>query len=177
MKITAKKLVGNTIPSNIDLSGPCIITDPCYVFPSKKMKMEVEEGNDMWGIFCDALFSTNAGREEPIIFNVNGDEFIVQSTAWGDGGYPVYKNGVSVGYFGVDAGLFCIIPMSLIEKWGGEKEVTNLVAKELAVITSFENNQIEEVNPGFLKIGGITIDTAGGESEDNYDEMCGDAPW
>jgi hypothetical protein len=59
-------------------------------------------------------------RLTPLIFQVDDlPAFIVSSTNYGDGGYPVaVESGgkVKVSSFGVDAGLFSIIPISVLSR-------------------------------------------------------------
>ena len=46
------------------------------------------------------------------LFEIDGKQLPVMSTAYGDGSYPVFdpKTGIYAGSFGVDAGLFAFIP-------------------------------------------------------------------
>lgn len=82
-----------------------VVTDPCYVF-----------GSHDWGRFCDEVFFKESqgvftfGRSAPVLFS---------RTAFGDGCYSVNHGDVSLGEFGVDAGLFCVIRKKDAIKHGG----------------------------------------------------------
>lgn len=62
----------------------------------------------------ETLDETKISRRSVItLFDINGKEVPVMSTAYGDGMYPVFNpsTGALAGSFGVDAGLFCFFPV------------------------------------------------------------------
>jgi hypothetical protein len=87
--------------------GQYFITDPCYVI----------KDDGMWKQVCDLL----DWESLIVVLEINGHLIPIMSTAYGDGSYPVYKDGVQVGQFGVDAGLFAIFPDNNTFGFPGER--------------------------------------------------------
>lgn len=107
-----------------------VVTDPCYVFR--------DHG---WDRFCDEIFFKRSsgtfvfGKSSPVLFS---------RTMHGDGSYTVYREGESLGEFGVDAALFCVIR---------KKDAIRLGGKDFAGLAGF----CEFVSSG----GVVSIDNCG----------------
>lgn len=83
-----------------EVDGYYRITDPCYVYHD--------------GVYDDLC----EGRYVDGVLNF--------STAYGDGGYPVYKDGKKFGHFGVDSGQFCLIKQHSGPEKGGSEPIIHL---------------------------------------------------
>lgn len=103
MSLPLVELLSNALPR---LSGKLWIGDPCYVVPDAS-----------WDDVCTQMFSGRFKDCSEYLFRSYGVEFFVAGTAYGDGCYPVYQNGIRIGSCGVDAGLLSAIPVELIEEW------------------------------------------------------------
>jgi hypothetical protein len=86
------------------------------------------------------------------LFEIDGKQVPVMSTAYGDGGYPVFDptTGTEVGSFGVDAGLFAFIP------WTGELGMRS----DLGTIIELEGVLTCEGGDAFIN-GKLVVDTSG----------------
>ena len=84
-------------------------------------------------------------------------------TAYGDGLYPVEKNGEKVGTFAVDAGFFAIFPIEFVKRYA-----KNLL-KSKNLFTIVEGEGEIEVNSGNMKWNGVnsmvTVITGDHESD------------
>lgn len=86
-------------------AGDYFITDPCYV---------LDEGTDeLWPFLCEYVFKES---KVDVVFTFEQYTIWVGSTAHGDGEYDVRSTmGLGrLGTFGVDAGLFAILPQELV---------------------------------------------------------------
>lgn len=142
--------------SLIDLPhGEYVITDPCYLFDG-----------DMWQKLCDEVFCNDANDSSTGILEVEGFTIWWGTTAYGDGSYDVIKRGQSIGEFGVDAGLFAIIPADFIKKHCKGKGLFK--QKGIAVKAEF-GGRVYYVD-GNMRCGAIDVQTDGkgdGEEEDD----------
>lgn len=129
----------------IRLKGRYLITDPCYVY-----------GDSDWSKFCDLLF---ANREPITLLEIDGKLVAAMSTAYGDGGYPVFnpKTKTYAGSFGVDAGLFAFIP------WCDDKPAFYGTVVELDGILTYQNGN------AYIN-GQIVVDTNGEVDFEDEDE-------
>lgn len=112
-------------PKDLQLKGRYLAIDPCYVVPDK-----------LWDAFCDEHtklelvpggspmghpYKDSDGeikmksdyledfRRTGKCCDINGRTCVIFSTAYGDGCYPIYKNGTLLGECGVDAGLLSFL--------------------------------------------------------------------
>lgn len=74
--------------------------DPCYVMSKEDYDELIDQ------MFVDSIEYGRVGK-----FTVNGHEFIVDNTAYGDGVYSGWN-----GSYGVDAGMLGVIPLELVKK-------------------------------------------------------------
>lgn len=134
------------LPSEYMLEpGSYIIVDPCYVFP---------DGH--WSEFCEELFKDN---NDVNLVTVDGGEFIVWNTLYGDGTYPVYEHGDKLGECGVDAGLLAVIPLGLFG------------SSDLAVEIDIKVPSNIQINNGDIDIGYIFECITSGK--DHYKDLYG----
>lgn len=98
--------------------GKYVISDPCYLYPDNK-----------WDEFCDQLWKIehNHTKNGVKMIDDSGNEFLTIGTAYGDGGYPLYENGVLLtDDLCVDSGLLSVIPLEVAKSWGRMNELNNL---------------------------------------------------
>ncbi len=102
--------------------GQYAVTDPCYLFDTEWAKL----CNDY---FCNEKLNTDFGV---LVVKVDGKEFHIlwSTTKYGDGMYKVKKHSQPVGEFGVDAGMFCLVPLEFVENYAKE-DATYLEVGEL----------------------------------------------
>ena len=124
------------------------VGDPCYVFPDER-----------WNEFCELLFKT----EGPTFMEEDGETFFVDTTAYGDGRYPIENNLIRIGSCGVDAGLLSLIPVSLIKKWGDMNE-----AARLGVFTNVSGVPAGD-GSGDWTCGALKVCTGGSLSKEEED--------
>lgn len=138
--------------------------DPCYMVP-----------DDLWDAWCNKCSSYE--EQNPDLPRCYVAEcrsyserhtFYTWSTAYGDGSYSLFVDGVRVASLGVDAGTLSAIPMSLIKKWHhGVPADLNLghVVKDTHVGGEMIMDQ------GDLHWGDINLPTGGNceEDEEEYD--------
>lgn len=94
--------------------GEYLIGDLCYIFPEN-------ERHD----YVNKNFETTNGQGKDMagaILNYKGINIFTCATAFGDGYYPVIKDGKEFGNFGVDAGMTALIPLELAKTWPKYKE-------------------------------------------------------
>lgn len=106
----------NTRDSIINATGDFWIGDPCYVVP-----------DDYWIPLCDNWQAYDKKHQDDPDFKhhyvgVVEDEpsgicFYLWSTAYGDGQYRLFVDGVEVASLPVDAGTLSAIPVALIKEW------------------------------------------------------------
>lgn len=88
--------------------GTYVITDLCYLFGKHNNGLP----DEMWSEICNILGSYESGT-----LTIDGFKIWWGNTKIGDGTYTVRQNGHKRGKrFGVDAGLFAIIPIEFIKK-------------------------------------------------------------
>jgi len=80
------------------------ISDPCYIL----------EKFD-WTKLCEDIFMPNEKCVDVGVFRINGYLCWFGSTKYGDGLYTVMNGDSPIGQFGVDAGMFGIFPLELVE--------------------------------------------------------------
>ncbi len=133
--------------------GKYIITDPCYIFD-----------DETWDKLIDDVFYP--GDEfKPVrsgVITVEGFDIWYGMTAHGDGCYDVMRNGdalmrdgVVVGSFVVDAGMYAIIPFGFFEKYSKDRE---LVKDGHAV--SLVMSGLVEYEDGDMRCGDISVITS-----------------
>jgi len=148
--------------------GQYWIGDLCYIYP-----------DDFWSDYVEEAFEGTNGRGKDwqgAILEYNGIKVFTCNTCYGDGCYPVRKNGQVIGQCGVDAGMLSLVPVSLAQTWPEWKE-----KKELGIIIDVEKDFTIEVfgeqkrkgNWRFLDYDVITDYEEGGE-EDNEEEELDD---
>lgn len=135
------------------LSGRYLVTDPCYIY-----------GDQDWDTFCDLLFGgvgLNNSLPSITVFEIDGKIIPVMPTAYGDGSYPVFdpKTGNRIGGFGVDAGLFALIP------WDVDSH--DLPRKSLGTVVEF-SGVLNCVGGNAFVDGKLIVDTAGSTNEEGY---------
>lgn len=94
------------------------VGDPCYIIP-----------DDQWGEFCEATFNEenqqNGNRHKgghiDSVIDWHGQEI----TLWSNGGDGAWEfSGLNTAngeqYFGVDAGIFCVINLDLLPAYKGD---------------------------------------------------------
>lgn len=180
MKIKTYKLEHNF--SSVDFSNETEVWfgDPCYVVPGW------DDDYDLWEKLCDKMFqqvtvqNPETGEvhtcHEPSfdernnirvveIDDVQFDEpvrFYMWSTSYGDGCYPLVKDGDGViSKLGVDAGCLSVVPMSLIKKWNKEED-----ARELGYVTDDFRKARLEVENGDMFWGDYSLHTGGEDVEE-----------
>ena len=106
------------VPESEDVTA-MYIGDPCYVFPDKH-----------WGSFCEALAKgyrktqvEGVSAAQLVVFMNDVPVMVVGGTARGDGVYPVMMDNETIGSFGVDSGMYAMIPTHHVEQWNPEKEI------------------------------------------------------
>jgi hypothetical protein len=89
--------------------GKYLVTDPCYVI-----------GEDpFWANMIDWMFEGHTMKHNQFFVKANEKHLLfLFNTAYGDGEYPVKKNGSEVGSCGVDAGMLSLVPMDFVEEFG-----------------------------------------------------------
>jgi len=117
------------------MSETWYIGDPCYVIPDER-----------WSEFCDVL-SKHGYRDVDIVWD--GVTMPIRSNG-GDGSWSFG----SLGSFCVDAGIFTVIPMSLIESYE-----TELEARRLGIIMKSEPTL--RVEDGIIYINDEPDDSVG----------------
>lgn len=87
------------------------------------------------------------------LFEIDGKRIPVMSTAYGDGGYPVFNpnTGFEVGGFGVDAGLFAFIP------WDDN---SHNMRRDLGTVIELDGVLTYEGGDAFIN-GKLVVDTSG----------------
>jgi hypothetical protein len=80
--------------------GKYLVVDPCYVIRDAE-----------YDRLCNEV-----GNNEVIVFSRDDVdvEVLVWHTRYGDGGYPVYLDGVRQGEAGVDSGLLALVPLDSV---------------------------------------------------------------
>ncbi|RTL01315.1 MAG: hypothetical protein EKK57_04990 [Proteobacteria bacterium] len=144
-------------------AGKYVITDPCYILDNNS-----EAHDDIWGDWLekyDYFEYANYAEHE-------GIRFFAACTAYGDGCYPLYKNGVEIASLGVDAGLLSIIPFSLVEKLGSTELVIKRDKSKLLKIIDIDEEFTIQYSKGVFKFGNgqYCIDTLGTEGYEGEDE-------
>lgn len=100
-------------PSNHQIKGKVLVTDPCYIIPELP-----------WDDFCEQLEiieeksfkNTGTGWvKTSYLFDYNGHTCIVGPTAYGDGFYPAIADNIEGEGVAVDAGLIAIFPQACFE--------------------------------------------------------------
>lgn len=151
MKITSQPIANCSFP--LSPSNTYYIGDPCYVFPDQD-----------WHQFCDALDHTS---DDPVILCIDDEPvLIVQNTAYGDGEYPILLNGTQHSTFGVDAGLFSIIPIEFISKWGGDAKLGSVITFTQPSFSSFDRGVLQLNTSEF----NLVVNTNSEDEEDCEDD-------
>ena len=160
--------------------------DPCYVVPGW------EDDVDLWDELCNKMFKPVTRQHpdtgevytsrEPDFDEKNNvrvvemlrkmcapaEKFYMWSTAYGDGSYPLCKDGKKIASLGVDAGCLSLVPMSVIKAWGKETD-----AKNLGHIVSGKDNRLAgtiEIAEGDMFWGDFSLHTNSESQEDVDDE-------
>lgn len=134
------------------------VGDPCYVYPDAE-----------WSQFCGVL---NGAREDSdptfgIVFEYGGTPFFVSQTAYGDGCYELFFDGMhKLGECGVDAGLLSVIPEQLVKLWEPKE---NSRENYGGVWVSIQEECKASSNGGDVKFGKHYIQTTDDDSGDEND--------
>lgn len=135
------------------VKGKVVITDPCYVFPK-----------DSWSDLCNQHFCRGEDPPSSGMIDFCGFTTWWGQTKYGDGCYKVHQNGIQVGEFGVDAGLFGIFPVEFVEKFAPQM----LGDTQLATVVEIDGDI--EYDDGVLRCGNVTVNTADEEDEEEEEE-------
>ncbi len=119
--------------------GKVLITDPCYLIP-----------NEFWADFCNEMFKLDSAGK--VLFKLDNTIIFVLGTAYGDGCYPVIKNGEEIGRSAVDAGLLSVIPMAFAKKHGFDR---------WDLVTVIDGGETESTSKGNFKCAGLRKNTDG----------------
>ena len=137
--------------------GNYLIIDPCYFLGAEPF----------WSNFVSELYSDKFKGANPITMNAEGYDVFMFNTAYGDGVYPVFNNGMQIGEAGVDAGMLCVVSMEFIEKFCKE-------SIDLGVVVNLEETSTPEGENGNLTLGNIFVDTAFEDDEEEEEDWWGD---
>lgn len=140
--------------------GEYVITDPCYLFSD----------DNLWQKLVDEVFCDRNNTQSCGIVEIEGHAIWWGNTHHGDGLYSVIKNSESLGEFGVDAGLYAIIPREFIAKHCDEDYLFDDAG--LAVELTMGGAAIY-YHDGNMRCGKIDVQTdyqAGEDMEDEDDE-------
>lgn len=120
------------------------IMDADKAFEAKRREAEIKWGESRHSVIT--------------MFEIDGKRVPVMSTAYGDGGYPVFDptTGIEAGSFGVDAGLFAFIP------WTGESGMRS----DLGTIIELEGVLTCEGGDAYIN-GKLVVDTSGQSHEED----------
>lgn len=141
------KIMKSQIDSDYNIkAGKYWVGDPCYIYPDKQ-----------WQELC-----RNILNEDQIVY----EGFFIGSTAYGDGGYPIFCKNVQMGRLGVDAGLLSVIPLSIAQKWPEWKK-----RKHLGVEITVTADSVIEYSNGNFEFGDFRVITSDDNevSEDDED--------
>jgi len=157
--------------------GKAWIGDPCYVFPDTH-----------WANLCSLMFSRPAPNSNiPTVNDEDGAEVTIEidgkkykfwiiSTAFGDGVYTLTKDGVSINpELGVDAGLLSVIPLNVLDAWGGKEDhLGATVELKQAVLTAKEGNFTLQSPTGEFQVITDGTDDVGEEYTEDFDDGLDD---
>ena len=132
-------------------TGSYVIADPCYA----------EVWRDRWSELCRTIFHDSIDGYGAFTY---GEHLIVwSSTAHGDGAYPVWDTlrSTIVGEFGVDAGLFAIIPAVLVPELAHAVEIPAQYPLRIGIGPSHGDMTLDSIAVCYV------IDTSG----DTEDEL------
>lgn len=146
---------------SVQLKGKYFIGDPCYA---------ISDDND-WQELCKLMFpngvaefdDSNNIRVVEIEHNNKVYKCYLFGTAYGDGSYPLCKDGDLVDHLGVDAGMLSLIPAELLQKENYGESV------HCGVFMDIDEDDMMLVNNGNFTYGSLDINTSGDE-EDEYEE-------
>ena len=145
----AKAATGPNAPTELP-AGKYLVTDPCYVLDGESG----EEG--AYGKCCDIT----CGPERHGYFRLNEDNpnsvVFVFGTAFGDGGYPIYKDGSEIGSSSVDSGQIAFIPFAPFEDRGEGL----MHDSHGAIVTLDKPTVVEEIRRGDFKVGKYEVYTS-----------------
>jgi hypothetical protein len=136
--------------------GNVVITDPCYVFGGIP---------GFWDTFCSILFEyEDQGvdiKEEGLFVTIDSHVVFICNTCYGDGRYPLIdRNGKTIGYLPVDAGLLSVIPEELV------RSISDFTCYNLVQI--IEGGVVLAQGNGDFQIGDYIVITS------DFDEDRGD---
>lgn len=165
---TAKNLLEGLVGESFTFpAGRYWVGDLCYVYPDEE-----------WGQFCDADFGKTEhciDKDGAIGRYHGGYFFFVAGTAYGDGIYPLRKNGQVLSNMGVDAGLLALVPMELVSIWGTTSQAYDLgvvinCEKPFTVSMLPSTNKYRSGNWAFLDYEVITDWSDEEDEEEDFDE-------
>lgn len=154
--------------SEILPAGEYWITDPCYTLG------HCEESE--W-IRLGELFDVHEPRYAMMEIEAGGKTFEVfmSTTNGGDGCFPVIKDGTQIGKFPVDAGMFAIIPIELLDAAqiidNRDKDMGVLLKTTSSLVIHPESDVIGDVELG-ASVHIMTSDTDTDEEDETI--TC---PW
>ena len=131
-------------------AGKYYIGDPCYVLASD------DPDDKRWGNFCKELWKHGHSLEE-----FEDIPMFAAGTAYGDGSFE----GSDGFWYGVDAGLIGIVPLSLCTD---KKRLARAKKSELGRFVTFKKDILIDYLDGIFWFGDITINTKSQYAED-YD--------
>lgn len=124
-----------------------VITDLCYIFSHDKTEV------DLWDLLNNKIFYPGGVSTKYGCIQFGPHKIPWSNTAYGDGEYPVKIGYKTIGEFCVDAGMFAIIPMNLIE------EITGFNFKPDCMVKTILHGSVRMNGDGNATIGGIDIIT------------------
>lgn len=142
--------------NSVKLKGKYFIGDPCHAISDKKD----------WAELCGLMFpddgvadfdDSNNIRVVEIEYNNKVHKCYLFGTAYGDGSYPLYKDGNLVDYLGVDAGMLSLIPAELLQKENYGESV------HCGAFMDIDENDMMLVSNGNFTYGSFDINTFGDE--------------
>lgn len=149
IKEAAVKATGPNPPTSLP-AGKYLVTDPCYVLDG-----EYGEGG-AYDKCCDIT----CGPERHGYFRLNEDKpnsvVFVFGTAFGDGGYPIYKDSSEIGSSSVDSGQIAFIPFAPFEERGEGL----MHDSHGAIVTLDKPTVVEEIRRGDFKVGDYEVYTS-----------------
>lgn len=154
-------------------AGTYILIDPCYFFDD-------DIDSKLWSNICDLLWDHNDHSRTPMnmaVCDKHDDihDVYIDSTAYGDGGYPVLDaDNVELGNCSVDAGLLSIIPKALFDLYDGESKIREslytVITLETPTVVKFVNNDMIFSNGYRLLTSDLLSELSDDDDYDDADE-------
>lgn len=132
-------------------AGAYYIGDPCYVYNN-----EHPQADSLWREFCDKFYELE--KKASAVINVDGADFFVGDTSYGDGTY-IDNYGRE---YGVDSGTIGITLAEIKEKEYFDK----MTSESGGHFIAFEKDFEAEINNGIFIFGHIKINTSRDDEEE-----------